>query len=151
MTSICDDLTIIARNIATKQRHVEDQATLIEVLEHDGHDVVEQRQRLDEDRVELARQIERQVRLLRDKVYIGERRKHERTEVDEVAYISGDGSSLRCRVVNMSAQGAAIELPTKRHVNSTFKLMLEKDRIIRSCRLVWSSGDRIGVSFEDHP
>ena len=78
-----------------------------------------------------------------------ERRKLERTDVDEVAYISGDGAALRCRVVNMSEEGAAIELPSKRHVNSTFKLMLEKDRIIRSCRLVWSSGNLIGVSFED--
>ena len=79
-----------------------------------------------------------------------ERRKLKRIDVDEVAYIFGDGASLRCRVVNMSEQGAAIELPTKRYVNSTFRLMLEKDRIIRSCRLVWSSGDRIGVSFDDH-
>lgn len=78
-----------------------------------------------------------------------ERRKLERIDVDEIAYISGDGASLRCRVVNMSEQGAAVELPAKRHVNSTFKLMLEKDRIVRSCRLIWSSDNLIGVSFED--
>jgi hypothetical protein len=78
-----------------------------------------------------------------------ERRKLERIDVDEVAYISGDGASLRCRVVNMSEEGASVELPSKRHVASTFKLMLEKDRIIRSCRLVWLSGNLIGVSFED--
>jgi hypothetical protein len=78
-----------------------------------------------------------------------ERRKLERIDVNWVAYISGDGAALRCRVVNMSEEGAAVELPSKRHVNSTFKLMLEKDRIIRSCRLVWSSGNLIGVSFED--
>ncbi|MDH2405073.1 hypothetical protein QCM77_34920 [Bradyrhizobium sp. SSUT18] len=34
-----------------------------------------------------------------------ERRKLERIDVDEVAYISGDGASLRCRVVNMSEEG----------------------------------------------
>lgn len=78
-----------------------------------------------------------------------ERRKLERIDVDEVAYVFGDGASLRCRVVNMSDQGAAIELPSKRYVNSTFKLMLEKDRIIRSCRLIWSSGNLIGVAFEE--
>ncbi|WBL77255.1 PilZ domain-containing protein [Bradyrhizobium xenonodulans] len=78
-----------------------------------------------------------------------ERRKLERIDVDEVAYISGDGASLRCRVVNMSDQGAAIELPSKRYVTPTFKLMLEKDRIIRSCRLIWSSDNLIGVAFED--
>ncbi|MCJ9700814.1 MULTISPECIES: PilZ domain-containing protein [unclassified Bradyrhizobium] len=78
-----------------------------------------------------------------------DRRKLERIDVDEVAYISGDGSSLRCRVVNMSEQGASIELPSRRYMNSAFKLMLEKDRVVRSCRLVWSSGNRIGVEFED--
>ncbi|MBR0810920.1 MULTISPECIES: PilZ domain-containing protein [Bradyrhizobium] len=77
-----------------------------------------------------------------------ERRTFDRVDVDEVAYISGDGASLRCRVVNMSEQGAAIELPSERYVNFTFKLMLEKDRIIRSCRLVWSSANLIGVVFE---
>ncbi|MDF0493118.1 PilZ domain-containing protein [Bradyrhizobium yuanmingense] len=78
-----------------------------------------------------------------------ERRKLERIEVDEVAYVFGDGASLRCRVVNMSDQGAAIELPSKQYMNSTFKLMLERDRSIRSCRLIWSSGNLIGVAFEE--
>ncbi|MGW1419725.1 PilZ domain-containing protein [Bradyrhizobium manausense] len=78
-----------------------------------------------------------------------ERRKLERIDVDEVAYIFGDGASLRCRVVNMSDQGAAIELPTKQYVNSTFKLMFEKDRVVRACRWVWSSDNLIGVAFED--
>ena len=40
-----------------------------------------------------------------------ERRSVERTEVNEVAYISGDGSSVRCRVVNISTEGAAVEVP----------------------------------------
>ncbi|RTE91228.1 PilZ domain-containing protein [Bradyrhizobium sp. LVM 105] len=77
-----------------------------------------------------------------------ERRKLERIEVDEVAYIFGDGASLRCRVINMSDQGAAIELPSRSYVNPTFKLMLDKDRSVRSCRLVWSSDNLIGVKFE---
>lgn len=79
---------------------------------------------------------------------MSERRKLERFDVDEVAYMFGDGASLRCRVVNMSEQGAAIELPSKRFVNPSFKLMLEKDRTVYNCRLIWSDGNRIGVSFE---
>lgn len=77
-----------------------------------------------------------------------ERRSVERTEVNEVAYISGDGSSVRCRVVNISTEGAAIEVPDLSSLRPRFKLMLEKDRIIRSCRLVWRSGNRVGVSFQ---
>lgn len=80
-----------------------------------------------------------------------ERREIGRTSVDEVAYISGDGASLRCRVFNISEKGAAIELPTKQHMRSYFKLMLERDRIVRHCRLVWSSDNRIGVVFTGDP
>ena len=151
MTFNCDaETATLAREMAAKQLDVESQALLIERLERDGHDMLEQRLKLAKDRSDLARQKAQLARLPRDNVHSGERRKLEHIDVDEVAYISGDGSSLRCRVINMSAQGAAIELPTKRYVSSTFKLMLAKDRILRSCRLVWSSGDRIGLLFEDH-
>ncbi len=80
-----------------------------------------------------------------------ERREVGRTNVDEVAYISGDGASLRCRVFNISEKGAAIELPMKQYMRSNFKLMLEKDRIVRHCCLVWSSDNRIGVVFTGDP
>jgi hypothetical protein len=76
-----------------------------------------------------------------------ERRREERSDVEEIGYITGDGSSLRCRVVNISAYGAAIELPEKRYMTPNFKLMLERDRIVRACRLIWSTGNRIGVEF----
>ncbi|MCP3442083.1 PilZ domain-containing protein [Bradyrhizobium sp. CCGUVB14] len=78
-----------------------------------------------------------------------ERRATERKEIDEVAYIAGDGSSICCRVVNISPGGAAIEVPNPSRLRLRFKLMLETDRIIRECRLIWRSGDRIGVSFHD--
>jgi hypothetical protein len=58
------------------------------------------------------------------------------------------GGTQRCRVFNMSEDGAGVELPTKLHVRETFKMMLEKDRTIRHCRLVWSSDTRIGVVFK---
>ncbi|UPJ60538.1 PilZ domain-containing protein [Bradyrhizobium sp. 192] len=46
------------------------------------------------------------------------RRKIERSDVDLVAYIFGDGGSQRCRVFNLSEDGAGIELPTKLHILS---------------------------------
>lgn len=39
-----------------------------------------------------------------------ERRKIERTAVDEIAHLVGDGASIRCRVVNISSHGCAIEI-----------------------------------------
>ncbi len=78
-----------------------------------------------------------------------ERRRQQRAVVDEVAYITGDGSSMRCHVVSLSDHGAAIELPDKVYIRPRFKLMMVKDRIIRDCRLVWSSENRVGVEFMD--
>ena len=77
-----------------------------------------------------------------------DRRKHLRIEVDEPAYISVDGSSTKCRVLNLSADGAALEVPNSAYVPARFQLMTEKDRIVRQCRIIWMQQNRIGVSFD---
>ena len=77
-----------------------------------------------------------------------ERRRGPRADVDEPAYISSQGSSTRCRVVNISAEGAAIDVPDPVFVPARFQLMTEKDRVIRDCRIVWTKQNRIGVIFE---
>ena len=76
-----------------------------------------------------------------------ERRKVQREEVDEVAYIFGDGSSLRCTVKNISERGAAIELADSMHARPRFDLMFKNDRSVRKCRVIWSTGNRVGVEF----
>ena len=78
-----------------------------------------------------------------------ERRKFERTSVDETAYISASGSSIRCQVTNISQQGAAIDVPNAAYVPERFTLMLKKDRLVRPCRIVWIMNNRIGVAFQD--
>ena len=77
-----------------------------------------------------------------------ERRKQPRAEVDEAAYVSSRGASTRCRVLNISAEGAAIDVPNAAYVPQRFNLMTEKDRLIRKCRVVWIQQNRIGVAFE---
>jgi len=77
-----------------------------------------------------------------------EKRQHLRTEVDEPAYISAGGSSTSCRVLNISAEGAAIEVPSASYVPDRFQLMIKRDRVIRNCRIVWISANSIGVAFE---
>jgi hypothetical protein len=77
-----------------------------------------------------------------------ERRRGPRADVDEPAYISSHGSSTRCRVVNISAEGAAIEVPDPAFVPARFQLMTESDRVVRDCRIVWTKQNRIGVVFE---
>lgn len=66
---------------------------------------------------------------------------------------SGDGSSIRCRVVNLSEQGAAIELRDASLARPRFELMLERDRSVRKCRLVWvmlRCGEQADVDSVDH-
>jgi hypothetical protein len=77
-----------------------------------------------------------------------ERRRGPRADVDQPAYISSHGSSTRCRVVNISAEGAAIEVPDPVFVPARFQLMTESDRVVRDCRIVWTKQNRIGVVFE---
>ena len=82
-------------------------------------------------------------------VWLGdERRRHPREEVDEVAYVSSSGASTRCRVLNISAEGAAIEVPNAAYIPQRFQLMTEKDRQLRKCRIVWLQQNRIGIAFE---
>ena len=69
-------------------------------------------------------------------------------DTDEIAYISCDGSSTRCKVVNISAEGAALEVPDAEHPPARFNLMTEKDRVVRRCRIVWIHQNKIGVMFE---
>lgn len=77
-----------------------------------------------------------------------DRRKHPRVEIDEPAYISAGGLSMRCRLLNLSSQGAAVEVPNPAFVPSHFQLMTEKDRVIRHCRVIWIKKNRIGVTFD---
>jgi hypothetical protein len=77
-----------------------------------------------------------------------ERRNHPRAEVDAAAYVSSGGASTRCRVVNLSAEGAAIDVPNAIYIPDRFRLMTENDRVVRDCRVVWIQRNRIGVVFE---
>jgi hypothetical protein len=77
-----------------------------------------------------------------------ERRKAPRADVDEPAYVASHGASTRCRVVNISADGAAIEVPDPAFIPDRFQLMTERDRMVRDCRVVWTRQNRIGVIFE---
>jgi hypothetical protein len=76
-----------------------------------------------------------------------ERRKSLRTDVDEMAYISATGSSTRCRIANMSDDGAALDVPDASFIPDSFQLMTERDRIVRTCRIVWIKQNRMGVEF----
>jgi hypothetical protein len=76
-----------------------------------------------------------------------DRRQFFRSDVNEHGCIFGDGSSIFCTVINISADGAALEVPQGSIVADRFKLMTFYDRIERDCRTVWRMDDRLGVQF----
>jgi hypothetical protein len=79
---------------------------------------------------------------------VDDRRKHSRYELEEPAYISSGGACWSCIVVNLSTEGAAIELADPTVVPDRFVLMIARDRRTFNCRFAWSQQNRIGISFE---
>jgi hypothetical protein len=76
-----------------------------------------------------------------------EKRTHPRTEIDQPAFVSSAGSVMSCRVRNMSAEGAAIEVENPAFVPPHFRLVMASDSSVRECRIVWIQQKRIGVTF----
>jgi hypothetical protein len=79
-----------------------------------------------------------------------EKRKHPRTEVEELAYVSSGGSVMRCVVRNISHEGAAIDVENAAFVPQQFRLVMAKDSsIVHECRVAWIKKNRIGLTFMD--
>jgi PilZ domain len=78
-----------------------------------------------------------------------EKRKHQRTEINEPAYVSAGGSVMRCVVKNISPEGAAIDVDNPAFVPSQFRLVMASDSSTRDCRVIWIQQKLIGVAFVD--
>ena len=76
-----------------------------------------------------------------------ERRKHQRTEIDEPAYVSSAGAVMSCTVRNISTEGAAIDVENPAFVPPCFRLVMARDSSIRECKVIWIQHRRIGVAF----
>ena len=76
-----------------------------------------------------------------------ERRKHIRTEINELAYVSAGGSVMTCMVRNISAEGAAIEVENPAYVPSSFRLVIAKNSAVHECVVAWIRQNRIGLTF----
>lgn len=78
-----------------------------------------------------------------------ERRKQPRTEINEPAYVSSDGSVMGCVVRNISVEGAAIDVENPAFVPQRFRLVMANDSSVRECRVAWIQNNRIGLTFVD--
>jgi hypothetical protein len=76
-----------------------------------------------------------------------EKRKHQRTEINEPAYVSAGGSVMRCVVKNISSEGAAIDVDNPVFVPGQFRLVIASDSSTHHCQVIWIREKRIGVAF----
>jgi hypothetical protein len=58
------------------------------------------------------------------------------------------GQELPCTVHDLTSQGAGLSVASAFGVPRTFSLAIDGEASPRFCRLVWSEGKRLGVSFE---
>src|ERR1700751_1135878 len=80
-----------------------------------------------------------------------ERRRHQRTELNEPAYISWAGSVMSCVVRNISPEGAAIDVDNPAFVPTRFRLVMASDGCVRDCTIAWIQKNRIGLTFVAAP
>ena len=76
-----------------------------------------------------------------------EKRRHQRTEINEPAYVSAGGSVMRCVVRNISQEGAAIDVDNPAFVPAQFRLVMARDSSTRDCAVIWIREKRIGLTF----
>ncbi len=77
-----------------------------------------------------------------------EKRKYLRSEINEPGYVSSGGSVMHCVVVNISLEGAAIDVENPAFVPERFRLVMAKDSsIVHECRVAWIKQNRIGLTF----
>lgn len=76
-----------------------------------------------------------------------EKRRHQRTEINEPGYVSAGGSVMHCTVRNISQEGAAIDVDNPAFVPPQFRLVLAGDSSTRDCKVIWIREKRIGLAF----
>jgi len=76
-----------------------------------------------------------------------EKRRFQRTEIDEPAWVSSQGSVMSCMIRNISPEGAAIDVENPAFVPAQFRLVMAKDSSIRECKVIWIRQKRIGLAF----
>ncbi len=58
-------------------------------------------------------------------------------------------ADVDCAVLDVSEQGACLLVRDAGSLPARFALIIEADRAPLPCQLKWSTGNRIGVSFEN--
>jgi hypothetical protein len=66
----------------------------------------------------------------------------------KAAKINYGGDKHSCVIRDISSTGAALEFSDLVRIPDEFTLMMPEERLNLSCRVVWRSQYRVGVTFE---
>ena len=58
------------------------------------------------------------------------------------------GTELPCTINDLVRDGAGLSVGTTFGLPQVFRLSIDGDPITRHCRVIWTDGKRIGVSFD---
>jgi hypothetical protein len=77
-----------------------------------------------------------------------ERRKVARHRTLKAGHIRFNRSgSIDCRVRNLSPAGACLEVASQLGIPDDFTLVIDVDRLMRTCHVIWRTATRLGVAF----
>ena len=77
-----------------------------------------------------------------------ERRKVQRHRVLKVGTLRFNrAAGIDCRVRNLSAAGACLEMASPVGIPEDFVLVIGSDRFQQPCHVIWRRGNRVGVEF----
>jgi len=71
-----------------------------------------------------------------------------RHRVLKAGTIEFGGSAIDCTVRNLSATGAALDVPSPVGIPDKFDLVVSSDALRFACRVLWRKAQRIGVRFD---
>ena len=56
-------------------------------------------------------------------------------------------AAIDCRVRNMSAAGACLEVVSQVGISAEFVLVIDHDRLRQPCQVIWRNATKLGVEF----
>ncbi len=77
-----------------------------------------------------------------------DRRKDVRATTNLRGVIKFGAAELPCTVTDLTPRGAGLSLGTTFGVPQVFRLVIDGETNSRYCRVIWTNGKKLGVSFE---
>jgi hypothetical protein len=57
-------------------------------------------------------------------------------------------ADIDCAVLNVHEEGACLLVPDGNRIPENFELAIDGEPVVHTCRVVWRSGHRLGVSLQ---